>query len=210
DRGGVRSRSLGSDRPRSALAGPAAPAAGPRRGAPLRAGVPPAAPRRALVRNDLRHAPGRRPRAAARDPPPLRLARALARRVAGGARRGSRPTGCDRAEDLRAAAQGRPRVAPQSRRARTAVPYAQISVQLPPISDVSKRMATIASAPFADASSTIRSITCWRLSTSAFVIPFSSPPRIDLKPAPSWDPMLRDRTVRPKTSPSVSVTSYPG
>src|SRR5438445_4645060 len=71
------------------------------------------------------------------------------------------------------------------------------------------RIATIASAPFACASSIIRSITCWRLSISAFVIPFSSPPRIDLKPAPSWDPMFLDRTVRPITSPSTSVTSCP-
>src|SRR5439155_18854971 len=87
--------------------------------------------------------------------------------------------------------------------------YAQISVQFEPISDVSKRIATIASAPFACASSTIRSITCCRLSMSAFVIPFSSPPRIDLNPAPSCEPMLRERTVRPMTSPSTSTISCP-
>src|ERR687883_537831 len=97
-----------------------------------------------------------------------------------------------------------------TRRVRTAVPYAQISVQFEPISEVSKRMATIASAPFASASSTIRCITSFRLSTSAFVIPFSSPPRIDLKLAPSCDPMLRERTVRPITSPSTSTISTPG
>jgi hypothetical protein len=45
---------------------------------------------------------------------------------------------------------------------------------LPPISDVSKRIAMIAFAPSASASSTIRFLTCWRLSISAFVIPFSS------------------------------------
>src|SRR4029078_4658846 len=37
-------------------------------------------------------------------------------------------------------------------RALTAAPYAQISVQFVPISEVSKRIATIASAPFASAS----------------------------------------------------------
>ena len=41
----------------------------------------------------------------------------------------------------------------------TAVPYAQISVQFGPISEVSKRIATMAFAPFAVASSTIRSMT---------------------------------------------------
>ena len=77
----------------------------------------------------------------------------------------------------------------------------------PPISDVSKRMAMIAFAPFAFASSIIRSITCSRLSVSAFVIPFSSPPTIDLRPAPICEPMLRERTVSPITSPNTSSTS---
>ena len=86
-------------------------------------------------------------------------------------------------------------------RARTAVPYAQISVHMPPISEVSKRMATMAFAPFASASATIRSITSWRLATSAFVMPFSSPPSIDLRLAPICEPTLRERTVRPITSP---------
>jgi hypothetical protein len=49
-----------------------------------------------------------------------------------------------------------------------------------------------------------------RLSASILVIPRSSPPTSDLKLAPSWDPTFRDRTVIPKTSPSTSVTSYPG
>jgi hypothetical protein len=66
---------------------------------------------------------------------------------------------------------------------------------------VSKRIAMIAFAPSVSASSTIRSLTCWRLSISAFVIPFSSPPRIDFSPEPSWEPMLRERTVSPITSP---------
>src|SRR5262249_51455863 len=79
-----------------------------------------------------------------------------------------------------------PRHAP---RTFTAVPYAQISVQLAPISEVSKRIPTIAFAPFASASWTIRSITCWRESASAFVIPFSSPPKIDFSPAPNCEPM---------------------
>ena len=65
----------------------------------------------------------------------------------------------------------------------------------------------IAFAPFASASSTIRSITCWRLSISAFVIPLSSPPTIDLSPAPICEPMLRERTVSPITSPNTSSTS---
>jgi len=56
----------------------------------------------------------------------------------------------------------------------------------------------------------MRSVTCWRLSISAFVMPFSSPPRIDLRPAPSCEPMLRERTVRPKTSPNTSSIWYPG
>jgi hypothetical protein len=49
---------------------------------------------------------------------------------------------------------------------------------------VSKRIAMIAFAPFDSASSIMRCITCSRLSMRAFVIPFSSPPRIDLRLAP--------------------------
>src|SRR5215467_10230195 len=67
----------------------------------------------------------------------------------------------------------------------------------------------IAFAPCASASSIIRCRTCSRLSISAFVIPFSSPPTSDLKPAPICEPRLRERTVRPNTSPSVSVISHP-
>jgi hypothetical protein len=75
------------------------------------------------------------------------------------------------------------------------------------MSDVSKRIAVIAFAPFASASSTMRSITCSRLSISAVVIPLSSPPTIDLSPAPICEPRLRERTVRPITSPNTSSTA---
>jgi hypothetical protein len=68
-------------------------------------------------------------------------------------------------------------------------------------------MAMIAFAPCASASSIIRCLTCSRLSIRAFVIPFSSPPTSDLRPAPICEPTLRDRTVRPITSPYTSSTS---
>jgi 8-oxo-dGTP pyrophosphatase MutT (NUDIX family) len=84
---------------------------------------------------------------------------------------------------------------------RTAVPYAQISVQVPPISDVSNRIARIAFAPFSSAASTMRWVTSARLSASALVMPLSSPPSIDFRPAPNCEPMLRERTVSPNTSP---------
>src|SRR3954452_8617359 len=95
-------------------------------------------------------------------------------------------------------------------RARTAVPYAQISVHVEPSSDVSKRKATIAVAPLACASSTRRWVACSRPSASIFVMPLSSPPTSDLKEAPICEPTLRERTVSPKTSPSTSSISYPG
>jgi hypothetical protein len=68
----------------------------------------------------------------------------------------------------------------------------------------------MAFAPFDSASWTIRSITCCRLSISAVVIPFSSPPMIDFSCAPICEPMLRERTVSPITSPNTSSISYPG
>src|SRR5215469_8839321 len=71
-------------------------------------------------------------------------------------------------------------------------------------------MARIASAPLAWAASASRSCASVRLSVSILVIPRSSPPTIDLNPAPSCEPMWRDRTVMPNTSPRTSVTSYPG
>ena len=67
--------------------------------------------------------------------------------------------------------------------------------------------AVIAFAPSDSASSIIRSLTCCRLSINAFVIPLSSPPRIDLSPAPICEPTLRERTVSPITSPKTSSTS---
>jgi hypothetical protein len=57
-------------------------------------------------------------------------------------------------------------------------------------------------APFSSASSTSRSVACSRPSSSIFVTPLSSPPRSDFSAAPSCEPMLRERTVSPKTSPS--------
>jgi hypothetical protein len=41
-------------------------------------------------------------------------------------------------------------------------------------------------------------------------MPFSSPPASDLNAAPNCEPMFRDRTVNPKTSPNTEVTLYPG
>jgi hypothetical protein len=46
-----------------------------------------------------------------------------------------------------------------------------------------------------------------RVRALAFVIPFSSPPTIDFRPAPIWEPMLRERTVNPITSPNTSSTA---
>ena len=60
------------------------------------------------------------------------------------------------------------------------------------------------------ASSTRRSVACWRPSASIFVMPLSSPPTSDLNEAPICEPTLRERTVSPKTSPSTSSISYPG
>src|SRR5450759_2053713 len=71
-------------------------------------------------------------------------------------------------------------------------------------------MARMQLAPLASASSTRRAMASSRLWISCLVIPFSSPPRIDLSPAPICAPTLRARTVSPKTSPMTSVTSWPG
>ena len=46
-----------------------------------------------------------------------------------------------------------------------------------------------------------------RVCMSCLVSPLSSPPTMDLKPAPSWAPTFRERTVSPVTSPRTSVTS---
>src|SRR5207247_5977271 len=86
DRGGVRAGTIGAGGAPPSLAGPPAPAADPRRGAPLRGRVPPAAARHEVVRLDLRR-PGRgRAGTSPGDPPTLRLGGALPRGVAGGAR----------------------------------------------------------------------------------------------------------------------------
>src|SRR5207302_9063828 len=69
-------------------------------------------PRHALVRLHLRRPGGRRPRAAPRHPPALRLLRALPGRDAGGARGRARRAGQDGALDLRPIAQGRPSLVP--------------------------------------------------------------------------------------------------
>src|SRR5690242_7008667 len=71
-------------------------------------------------------------------------------------------------------------------------------------------MASTASPPLAWAASISRSWASDLLWASVLVIPRSSPPTSDLKPAPSWEPTFRDRTVMPNTSPRTSVTSYPG
>ena len=84
--------------------GAAAPAADPRRGAPLRDHASPAEARHARVRVDLRHARRHRPVAAAGDPAALRLGRPLPRRLAGGARGGAGAAGEDGALGVRAAA----------------------------------------------------------------------------------------------------------
>ena len=86
-------------------AGAAAAAADPRRGAPVRRRLPPAAARGARLRLDLRRPRRRRAGPAARAAPPLRLGRGDARRDAGGARGRSRRPARDRAPHLRAAAQ---------------------------------------------------------------------------------------------------------
>ena len=88
----------------------------------------------------------------------------------------------------------------------TAVPYAQISVQLPPISEVSNRMASTALPPRASASDTMRATTSSLLVCRFLVMPLSSPPARDLKLAPICEPMFLDRTVSPKTSPRTEVT----
>ena len=84
--GGVRSRPSGADRARPALGGTAASAADPRRGASLRARVPPAAARLEGEGVDLRHACRRRPGTSPRPAPALRLGRAVPRREPGRAR----------------------------------------------------------------------------------------------------------------------------
>ena len=112
--GGLRAGPAGPDQARCSLAGPAAAAADPRRGAPLRGRLPPAAARHAFLRLDLRRARGSRPGSPAGAAAALRLGRALSRGDAGGARGRSGRAGKDGALDLRATAQSRPRLEPPS------------------------------------------------------------------------------------------------
>ena len=110
DRGGLRPRPARSDPARLAQRRTAAAAAGSRRGTPLRARLPPPAPFRAGEGVALRHAGGRRPRAAAGSDPALRLDRERARGEPGGARGRAGRAGEDGALDLRAAPQDRARL----------------------------------------------------------------------------------------------------
>jgi len=120
------------------------------------------------------------------------------------------PRGCGRAaslpplEVLRAL---RPRLA--TRLGITAVPQATISVMPWLISPESQRIMTTASAPQRLASATMRSMACARASCTVRVKSVISPSTIELSAAPSWPTMLRLSTVIPKTSPSVSTTSWP-
>ena len=107
--GGVRARALGSGAARAPRPGLATSPACSGRGPPLRARLPPQAPRHPRLRVDLRRPRGDRARATARDPAALRLGRVVPRGVAGGARGRAGPAGADGARGLRAAAQGRAR-----------------------------------------------------------------------------------------------------
>src|ERR1700738_3222367 len=71
-------------------------------------------------------------------------------------------------------------------------------------------MPMIALPPLIWASAINRFIASLRLSARFFVMPCNSPPNIDLKPAPIWENALRDRTVRPNTSPHTRWISQPG
>ena len=84
----------------------------------------------------------------------------------------------------------------------TAVPYAQISVHVLPISDVSKRIATIAFPPFASASSrhAARS-TSSRLCREHLRHAPQLAAEHRLQAGADLRAALRERTVRPKTSP---------
>ena len=71
-------------------------------------------------------------------------------------------------------------------------------------------MATMALAPRCSASWTIRAMTSCRLSQSMRVISGSSPPPSDRKPAITWPPISRARTVKPITSPKTASILWPG
>ncbi len=85
---------------------------------------------------------------------------------------------------------------------------------MPPISEVSNRIARIAFAPFDSASSTMRAITCSRLSPTPWsCLELTAEHRLEAG-ADSGRPMRcadeRERTVRPNTSPYTSRTRVPG
>ena len=94
------------DRARPCIARPSAPAADPRRGTPLRAGLPSPAARIAGARVDSRRATRSRAGAPPRAHQALRLAGEDPRRGARGVRGRSRSTGEDGQADLRRAPQG--------------------------------------------------------------------------------------------------------
>ncbi len=200
--GGARRRARGAVRTqaaRSAAAGRleqgdggAAPARrrGPRRGCSSRATTRPTSTRSARSRSSST-------RCASRCSPTSR------RRCSP-----SMPSSCSAAPGSSSSCCGSSRRTPSSRSPRCRRRRSRSSSW--PISEVSNRIAMIAFAPFASASCCIRSITSCRLSTSAFVMPFSSPPKIDFRPAPNCEPMLRERTVRPITSPKTSSTVVAG
>ena len=114
-RGGLRAGSRAPGRPLAPRPGTAAPAADPRRGAPLRRRLPPAAPRDARLLIVVRRARGSRAGAPARAAQPLRLGRRDARGGAGRARRRPRRSRQGRAQRLRPAAQSRARLATPNR-----------------------------------------------------------------------------------------------
>ena len=93
-RGGLRPRSLRPDPARAPRPGLATSPACSGRGTPLRARLPPSAPRHAGVRVDLRRPRGHRAGASARDPASLRVGGLVPRRDPGGAR--GRARGCRR------------------------------------------------------------------------------------------------------------------
>ena len=71
-------------------------------------------------------------------------------------------------------------------------------------------MQMMALPPRSFAESNNRLIASFRLSASCLVMPASSPPNIDLNPAPICENAFRDRTVRPNTSPQTRWICQPG
>ena len=71
----------------------------------------------------------------------------------------------------------------------------------------SKRIAMMALDPRACASATMRAMASLRLCESSLVNSGISPPPMERSPAMHPAPMLRDRTVSPKTSPWTATMS---